>query len=204
MAAKFYAVKKGSLTGIFRTWDECRACVEGYPGPIYKSFTTLEEAAQFLGWVSEQSKEKSAEAVLENDVVPIYVDGSFHSATGEFSYGMVVLKDGVEETYQEKFDDPELAAMHNVAGEIKGAQAAMQYAIDKGIGKIAIFHDYEGIAKWCTGEWKTNKEGTKAYKAFYENVRSKIEVQFVKVAGHTGDKYNEMADKLAKEALGII
>ncbi len=204
MAAKFYAVKKGSLTGIFRTWDECRTCVEGYPGPVYKSFTTLEEAAQFLGWVSEASKEKSTETVLEGDVVPIYVDGSFHSATGEFSYGMVVLKDDVEETYQEKFDDPELATMHNVAGEIKGAQAAMQYAMDKGIGKIAIFHDYEGIAKWCTGEWKTNKEGTKAYKAFYEDARSKIEVQFVKVAGHSGDKYNEMADKLAKEALGIL
>ena len=203
MAAKFYAVKKGSLTGIFRTWDECRACVEGYPGPIYKSFTTLEEAAQFLGWINE-TKEKKAKAALESDVVPIYVDGSFHSATGEFSYGMVVIKDGEEITFKEKFDDSELATMHNVAGEIKGAQAAMQYAIDKGIGKIAIFHDYEGIAKWCTGEWKANKDGTKAYKAFYEDARSKIEVQFVKVAGHTGDKYNEMADKLAKEALGIL
>ncbi|MBR5801041.1 MAG: ribonuclease H family protein [Lachnospiraceae bacterium] len=204
MAAKFYAVKKGSLTGIFRTWDECRACVEGYPGPIYKSFTTLEEAARFMGWVSEPSEVKNTQAALESDVVPIYVDGSFHSATGEFSYGMVVLVDGAEETFKDKFDDPELATMHNVAGEIKGAQAAMQYALDKGIGKIAIFHDYEGIAKWCTGEWKTNKEGTKAYKAFYDEVRQKIEIQFVKVAGHTGDKYNEMADKLAKEALGII
>lgn len=204
MASKFYAVKKGSLTGIFRTWDECRACVEGYQGPIYKSFTTLEEAAQFMGWVSASSEVKNTPAALESDVVPFYVDGSFHSATGEFSYGMVVLIDGREETFKEKFDDPELATMHNVAGEIKGARAAMQYAMNNGIAKIAIFHDYEGIAKWCTGEWKANKEGTKAYKAFYEEARSKVEIQFVKVAGHTGDKYNEMADKLAKEALGIL
>lgn len=207
MAAKFYAVKKGSLTGIFRTWDECRACVEGYQGAVYKSFSTLEEAGLFMGWISAQEKKNTAQtltATIDEDVVPVYVDGSFHSATGEFSYGMVVLREGREETFYKKFDDPQLATMHNVAGEIKGAEAAMQYAMEQGIKKIAVYHDYEGIAKWCTGEWKTNKEGTKAYKAFYENARKKIEIQFVKVAGHSGDKYNEMADRLAKEALGIL
>ena len=29
------------------------------------------------------------------------------------------------------------------------------------------------------------------------------DVTFVKVKGHSGDKYNDLADKLAKEALGI-
>ena len=94
--------------------------------------------------------------------------------------------------------------MHNVAGEIKGAEAAMQDAIDHGIPKIAIYHDYEGIAKWCLGLWKTNKEGTKAYKAFYEEAKKKIAIRFVKVTGHSGDTYNEMADRLAREALGLV
>ena len=80
----------------------------------------------------------------------------------------------------------------------------MQYALDHGIPKIAIYHDYEGIAKWCLGLWKTNKEGTKAYKAFYEEARKEIEIRFVKVTGHSGDTYNEMADRLAKEALGLL
>jgi ribonuclease HI len=30
-----------------------------------------------------------------------------------------------------------------------------------------------------------------------------VQISFVKVAAHTGDYYNEMADRLAKEALGI-
>ena len=135
--------------------------------------------------------------------VEIYVDGSYNSATGEFSYGMVVLLGGQEETYSQSFQDEELATMRNVAGEIKGAEAAMQYALDHGIREIAIYHDYEGIAKWCLGEWKTNKEGTKAYKAFYDKARSQVKISFVKVTGHSGNKYNDMADKLAKEALGI-
>ena len=198
MAEKYYAVKKGLKTGIFRTWDECKASVSGYSGAVYKSFQSEEEARSFLGLNGQKE-----EGVQNPCCVEIYVDGSYNSATGEFSYGMVVLLGGQEETYSQSFQDEELATMRNVAGEIKGAEAAMQYALDHGIREIAIYHDYEGIAKWCLGEWKTNKEGTKAYKAFYDKAKSRVKIRFVKVAGHSGNKYNDMADKLAKEALGI-
>ncbi|MBS7341107.1 MAG: ribonuclease H family protein [Lachnospiraceae bacterium] len=198
MAEKYYAVKKGLKTGIFRTWDECKASVSGYSGAVYKSFQSEEEARSFLGLNGQKE-----EGVQNPCCVEIYVDGSYNSATEEFSYGMVVLLGGQEETYSQSFRDEELATMRNVAGEIKGAEAAMQYALDHGIREIAIYHDYEGIAKWCLGEWKTNKEGTKAYKAFYDKARSQVKISFVKVAGHSGNKYNDMADELAKEALGI-
>ena len=200
MAAKFYAVKKGLTTGIFTSWEECKASVHGYPGAEYKSFKTMQEAKIYLG----EDASVLAGQIKENDRVPIYVDGSFNSVTNEFSYGVVVLLPEKEETFSKKFNDPELASMHNVAGEIKGAEAAMQYAIDNKIPKIAIYHDYEGIAKWCLGAWKANKEGTKAYKAFYEQAKEFVDIKFVKVVGHSGDKYNDMADELAKEALGIL
>ena len=64
-------------------------------------------------------------------------------------------------------------------------------------------YDYEGIAKWCTGEWKTKKEGTAAYKRFYDGIKDRLQVRFVKVKGHSNDEYNDMADMLAKSALGI-
>ena len=54
-------------------------------------------------------------------VFEIYVDGSYHVGTKEFSYGMVVLIDGKEEKFSQKMTDPELAQMRNVAGEIKGS-----------------------------------------------------------------------------------
>lgn len=110
-----------------------------------------------------------------------YVDGSYRSDTGEFSYGMVILKDGEEYTFCEKMTDKELALMHNVAGEIKGSEAAMQYAVDHNIPEITIYHDYEGIAKWCTGAWKATKPGTIAYQSFYRGAVKKVKVHFVKV-----------------------
>ncbi len=195
MAEKFYAVRKGLTPGIYRTWDECKANTHGFSGAEYKSFPTLQEAQNYMGG-------KSAAEDM-GDYVIIYVDGSYNVATQEFSYGMVVLQEDSEECFSCKYDDKELATMRNVAGEIKGAEAAMRYAVDKGIPKIAIYHDYEGIAKWPLGEWKTNKEGTKAYKAFFDEASKQIEIKFVKVAGHSNNKYNDMADRLAKDALGI-
>ncbi len=207
---KFYAVKQGRKTGMFLTWDDCKKQVMGYPGAIYKSFGTEAEAKEYLGISAADARESShSEGSIQEEnsdsegAVEIYVDGSYHAATKEFSYGMVVLVDGKEEKFSQKMTDPELAQMRNVAGEIKGSEAAMQYALDHEIPSIIIYHDYQGIASWCNGDWKANKPGTIAYRDFYREASRKIKIQFRKVKGHSNDKYNDMVDQLAKEALGI-
>ena len=217
---KFYAVRQGRKTGMFLTWDECKKQVMGYPGAIYKSFGTEAEAKEYLGIGSDDKNEKNAgenKSAVKNpetsgdiraepansDAVEIYVDGSYHVGTKEFSYGMVVLIDGKEEKFSQKMTDPQLAQMRNVAGEIKGSEAAMQYALDHKIPSIIIYHDYQGIASWCNGDWKANKPGTIAYRDFYQKAKEKVHIEFRKVKGHSNDKYNDMVDELAKEALGI-
>ncbi len=132
-----------------------------------------------------------------------YVDGSFNVATGEFSYGVVMFHNGEELHFNQLFNDKELATMRNVAGEIKGAEAAMQYAYDNQMKELTIYHDYEGISRWPLREWKANKSGTIAYQNFYDNISKYVNIKFVKVKGHSGDKYNDVADRLAKEALGL-
>ena len=210
---KFYAVKQGRKTGMFLTWDDCKKQVMGYPGAIYKSFGTEAEAKEYLG-ISGTAAGNFSEGNMSasdgmqsvnpaSDAVEIYVDGSYHAATKEFSYGMVVLIDGREEKFSQKMTDPELAQMRNVAGEIKGSEAAMQYALDHEIPSIIIYHDYQGIASWCNGDWKANKAGTIAYRDFYQKAKRKVNIEFRKVKGHSNDKYNDMVDELAKEALGI-
>ena len=132
---KFYAVRQGRKTGMFLTWDECKKQVMGYPGAIYKSFGTEAEVKEYLGIGSDDKNEKNAgenKSAVKNpetsgdiraetansDAVEIYVDGSYHVGTKEFSYGMVVLIDGKEEKFSQKMTDPQLAQMRNVAGEI--------------------------------------------------------------------------------------
>ena len=138
-----------------------------------------------------------------------YVDGSYNVHTGQFSYGVVFFtgaKDlsgkAQELHYSQAFSHPELAEMRNVAGEIMGSGQAMKIARTLGIRELTIYHDYEGIAKWCTGEWKAKKPWTRKYKEFYDEVSKEVQISFVKVKGHSNDKYNDLADALAKEAVG--
>ena len=47
------------------------------------------------------------------------------------------------------------------------------------------------------------KAGTIAYRDFYRKAKERVHIEFRKVKGHSNDKYNDMVDELAKEALGI-
>ena len=197
---KYYAVKNGRKIGIFLSWDECKKQVDGFSGAQYKSFPTKTAAEEYLG-IGKKSDEKGN---FGTPSVKAYVDGSYNINTYEFSFGAVIFKDGKMLTFAQKFNTPELATMRNVAGEIKGAEFVMKYCAENGIDSVDIYHDYEGIAAWAEGRWKTNKDGTIEYKKLYDKISKKVKIKFVKVKGHSGDEYNDMADRLAKDALGII
>ena len=206
----YYAVRVGKTPGIYKTWEECKAHVIGYKGAIYKGFAEKQDAEDFLrGGLSATSTDAASDNDENPQVEPsdseitAYVDGSFSSGK-IFGCGCTILKDGeVIAEISKAYEDEELATMRNVAGEIKASELAMQYALDNGYTSLSIYHDYQGIASWCLGEWKTNKAGTIAYKQFYDDIKDKLKVHFIKVKGHSGDEYNEIADRLAKKALGI-
>ena len=44
---KIYAVRKGRQTGLFGTWEECRRMVQGFPGAVFQSFATQQEALEY-------------------------------------------------------------------------------------------------------------------------------------------------------------
>jgi ribonuclease HI len=48
---QYYAVRNGREPGIYRTWEECKAQVDGYAKAQFKGFTSLEEAEAYLGYV---------------------------------------------------------------------------------------------------------------------------------------------------------
>lgn len=206
----YYAVRVGKTPGIYKTWEECKAQVIGYKGAIYNGFAEKQDAEDFLrGGLSASSTDAASDNDENPQVEPsvseitAYVDGSFSSGKS-FGCGCIILKDGeIIAEISKAYEDEELATMRNVAGEIKASELAMQYALDNGYTSLSIYHDYQGIASWCLGEWKTNKAGTIAYKQFYDDIKDKLKVHFIKVKGHSGDEYNEIADRLAKKALGI-
>lgn len=194
--SKYYAVKKGRQTGIFSSWSECELQVKGFKGALYKSFTSMTEAQEYLKDISTTT--------VDNDGLIAYVDGSYNQKTKEYGYGCVILHGQVViAKFYGKGNHVNYVSMRNVAGEIAGAHRAIEYAIEHHYPLICIYYDYEGIEKWANHIWKANKPGTIAYQQFIQESRQQIQIQFYKVLAHSGDFYNEMADTLAKKAVGI-
>ena len=202
---KFYAVKKGVVPGIYATWGECQQNINGFSGAVYKKFSTKEEAEEFMkaGTKFNIIEDEKIERVYSKSEAIAYVDGSYDDRKKEYAYGAVIFFDGGQMQFAEKFSDEKMVKMRNVAGEIEGAKRAMRFCFENKIKSIDIAYDYEGIEKWCTGAWKTKEEGTKEYKKFYNVIAKSVAVNFVKIKAHSGNKYNDLADTLAKGALGL-
>lgn len=199
MGKTYYAVKIGRNPGIYDTWADCEEQVKGFKGSKYKKFNTYEEALDFIEGKGDFLRPD--EDNLKDDEMIAYVDGSFCLKTKTYSYGVVIItKEGIQE-FSGRDNDEEMAQMRNVSGEIKGAMVAMDIAIKNRKKVLYLYYDYTGIEQWAKGHWKTNKEGTKEYKKYYDSIKDKLQVVFIKVRAHAGVKYNEAADRLAKEAM---
>ena len=193
---KVYAVRKGKTTGLFYSWSECEAAVSGYPGAEYKGFLTEDEAKEYLGYKTSKEDKKEELRLIA------YVDGSFDAAIGKYAFGCVILTpDGDIIKESGNGDNPESLAIRNVAGEMLGAMTAVRWAIKNGYDNLELRYDYEGIEKWATGVWKAKNTLTQKYAEYMQRQKRYIKISFQKVKAHSGDYYNEEADKLAKEAL---
>lgn len=191
---KFYSVRRGRTTGIFSSWAECREQVHGYAGAVYKSFPTLEEAEQYL-------QHEDAQDV--DDHLPFaYVDGSCSRARGVYGYGGILCIGGRYTAFHGSGSDPEYAQYLNVAGEVMGAAQAIRAAIRKGVEEINLYFDYAGIENWITGGWKARTKLARDYCSEMKSLSGKITVHYIHVNGHSGIKGNELADAIAKEAVG--
>lgn len=78
--AKFYTVWKGKRPGIYDTWKDCKAAIEGYKGAEYKSFATFQMAKKaYNGSYEEYKGKKKGESSLSQEQLLRIGKPNYHS-----------------------------------------------------------------------------------------------------------------------------
>lgn len=211
MKKKFYAVKKGydfesgnSVENlILESWNECLKYVKGVKGAKYKSFPDKLKAQNYLdGKIQNMDKNNSK---CPPNIPHIYVDGSYSISAEKYAYAFVVVKNGIVKYVESGASkDTSKKSLRQIAGELEAAVRAVEYGIKSGEKVVAIFHDYEGIAHHVTGYWERKSESSIEYYNRMKKLMDKgIDIVFVKVTGHSGNLFNDIADEMAKWEINI-
>lgn len=133
-----------------------------------------------------------------------YTDGSYTNQNGTevVGYGIVFFNtpnDTTPSVYSGITTNH--LNQRNILGELMAVYTAIQKAIKQHYKQITIYHDYTGVAEWAENRWQAKNPLTQTYKQAIVDFRKQIEITFVKVKGHSGDKWNEEADKAANNAI---
>lgn len=196
----FYAVRKGNQVGIYTTWSETQKHIKGFSGAEYKGFETKEEAEKYMNNFSEDIED-------DTSIPTFYIDGSYNSIENIIGWGgLLVYNHKIIDSFfeGETFENNGIDSnSRNIKGEINAIKEAINLAHWHNLKEIAIGYDYNGLKYWATGEWKTNLPLTKSYKEFMQEEMKNIKINWIKIKSHTGHKYNDMADELAKRGANI-
>lgn len=146
----FYVVWNGVKPGVYKTWDECKAQVEGYDGAIYKSFPNLEAANEaynnspwlYVGKNAEKKKAVSYHTIAEIVKDSLSVDAACSGNPGLMEYRGVYVKTG-EEVFRQ---GPYEMGTNNI-GEFLALVHGLALLKQKSI-QIPIYSDSVNAIKW--------------------------------------------------------
>lgn len=176
---KVYAVKKGKRPGVYNTWAECQEQTKGFSGAVFKSFTSLTDANEFIK--EGPSAEEKYDSVF-------YTDGSCMSSKA----GGAAVDTTNQVVYYQAVNT---GLQTNNRGELIGIRLALQHSK----GSILIHTDSQ-ISINILSMGYTAHENLDLVTEIRQLMKDRI-VRFEYVPAHVGIKYNEMADVFAKRAV---
>lgn len=212
----FYAVKKGRQPGVYNSWDECSEQITGFSGAIYKKFKVEADAQAFVSGESISSgkglnaaeEQSNVSDVSTDKNVSLYTDGacSGNPGVGGFGYAVVVngeltLK-GSGGLISTTNNQMELSA---VIEGLKAIPKNCSVTVYSDSSYVVNAFEKHWIYAWKKRKWVKSDGSPVLNRGLWEQLLSVMavhkEVNFVWVKGHAGNKYNELCDKLAVEAI---
>jgi ribonuclease HI len=196
---KYYAIK--NTKEIVSSWEECQTKIALISNPQYKSFLTLAEARAYLDGVNPYDAE--IKNYLARQIAVAFIDGSFNESNNFAGSGILFFwPNGTRTEFSFATKSAEFAESRNIVGETMAMLEVLKIAENKNIGHLAVYFDYLGLEKWYNKQWAAKSGIAVHYLEKLRNYRQ-IRVEFRKVKAHSNNEYNDIADRLAKEAAGL-
>lgn len=132
-----------------------------------------------------------------------YIDGSCDGKHGYYGWGGFLDKEGKRHIIKGKRKD-DYSKYGSTAGEIRGAIEIFRKAEELNVKELILYYDFDGICGYLSGNFdKKNKLAAEYRDIVKEFVSKGMELILVKAVSHSGVEGNEIADFLAREALGL-
>jgi len=201
---KFYAIKKGRQTGIFSdSWDKVQPLVSGFPGAIYKGFSSYTEAQK---WFHEE--ELTVPSLPGQQGLVVYTDGS--CMRGKGGYGVVITyPDGTHTCHRGNV--PYTPCTNQIA-ELYAIKIALRLVQESSFilrtdSKYSIGCLTEWLITWKRNGFLTSGREPVMNRELIESIdllRGDRDIKFEWIRGHNGDPFNEICDRLAKEGVDLV
>lgn len=168
----------------------------------FNNFNRSESAIVYTDGSFADGVVSSSGIVINHDILDKFNSTEFENLES-LTEGMVYdFKSRLVEEFQFFLDSTKLSAHRNVSGEILAVMYSIYSSYKMGYKNLLVFHDYEGVSKWASGEWRAKTELTAFYMEFLKNFKGKgFQVYFCKVKAHHEDVLNNYVDKLSKKTL---
>lgn len=171
---KYYTVWKGHNTGVFESWDDCKAQIKDFKGAQYKSFSTFDAAKKaykdspkdYIG-KSKTFKSELTEAQLKKIGQPNYnsiaVDAASSGNPGKMEYRGVDTKTKKQLFLQGPFEE----GTNNI-GEFLAIVHGLAFLKQHNSNRI-IYTDSKTAMSWvckkiCNSKLKRNKKNEELFK----------------------------------------
>lgn len=134
----------------------------------------------------------------------VYCDGSFDPHRKIGGYGVVVLYKGTKE-----FSESSIDATSSTRAEMLGVIRAIESVGNK-TSIIQIYTDSKVIVDvatkylqiWVTTKWKKCIKNKDLWLRIFSLMKQHL-IEWYWINGHSGNQYNDRADYLAKQSIGV-
>lgn len=230
LAQKYYAVRRGRKSGIYRTWPETQAQVTGFSGAQYKSFTTASAADAFMKGQSSSTGQRqtqptartadTTESQAAPAVITVYTDGGSRN-TGNVAGGHVRTGDKAAWAYRIELPTEvvtgsagEFGASNNRM-EIMAFRNALQRLVELGQTQVSIEFVLDSqyvlnavtkgwLAGWKRRGWKRSAgplANAELWQAVDQLLPQFSHLRYQWTKGHATNQGNVFVDHLLNETM---